>query len=282
MPLANTIPFSKHPLETSSQLDEYASDIKVVGQPPRLVEAYDDKNFVNAFLRNQGKVTMPKSFVARNSSNIDSLLQEQDLSLPIVAKPIRGQGSQGVKVCRKLQDLASHVDSLGPNNAMLEEYLSGIEGTVTVIPPSESRPDYWAMPVVVRFNHEDGIAPYNGVIAVTANSRVLSQEEVEKDPAFERVSRECEEVARLLQVTAPVRIDVWKSSGEAVVRFVLFDINMKPNMTAPARPGREDQASLTVMAAAGLGWTPANLLRNISKTASTLKELRDIELPIRM
>ncbi|KAF2165632.1 hypothetical protein M409DRAFT_67028 [Zasmidium cellare ATCC 36951] len=278
---ANTILFSNHPLQVSSQLDGYASHVKVVGQPPRLVEAYDDKNFVNAFLRKQSYFTMPKSFVAPNSSNIESLLKNHDLTLPVVAKPLRGRGSQGVKVCRTIQDLSSHIDSLGPSNAMLEEYLSGVEGTVTVMPPSDSKPDYWAMPVVVRFNHEDGIAPYNGVVAVTANSRVVPQEEANNDPAFDRVQRECEAVARMLKVKAPIRIDVRKCSEQAGATFLLFDVNMKPNMTAPGRPGREDQASLTALAAAGLGWTPADLLQNILETASTLKDLRNIELPIR-
>jgi len=33
------------------------------------------------------------------------------------------------------------------------------------------------------------------------------------------------------------------------------------NMTAPGRPGRKDQASLTAMDAVGLGWGLARLLR---------------------
>lgn len=278
---ANTILFSDHPLQTSRELDRYATDIRVIGQPPRLVEAYDDKNFVNAFLRKQGSFTMPKSIMAPNSPNMELLLSKHKLSLPVVAKPIRGRGSQGVKVCRTIQDLASHIDSLGPNNAILEEYLSGAEATVTVTSPSENNPDYWAMPVVIRFNHQDGIAPYNGIVAVTANSRVVPPDEASKDPAFDKVQRECEAVARLLKVKAPIRIDVRKASRDADASFVLFDVNMKPNMTAPGRPGRDDQASLTAMAAAGLGWTAADLLRNILGTASTLEELRAVELPVR-
>ena len=90
---------------------------------------------------------MPKSFVAPDSENIESLLRENGLSLPLVAKPIRGRGSQGVKVCRSIPDLTTHIDQLGPIHAMLEEFLQGIEGTVTVMPPSQGRPDYWSMPV---------------------------------------------------------------------------------------------------------------------------------------
>ena len=50
---------------------------------------------------------------------------------------------------------------------MLEQYLSGKECTFTAVSPSAASPDYWAFPIVWRFNHDDGIAPYNGVVAVT-------------------------------------------------------------------------------------------------------------------
>lgn len=45
-------------------------------------------------------------------------------------------------------------------------------------------------------------------------------------------------------------------------------------MTGPGRPGREDQASLTAMAAAGCGWDYPTLLQNIFHGASTLETFR--------
>jgi hypothetical protein len=45
-------------------------------------------------------------------------------------------------------------------------------------------------------------------------------------------------------------------------------------MTGPGRPGRENQASLTALAAERLGWDYPTLLRNILGTARTLEELR--------
>jgi hypothetical protein len=72
---------------------------------------------------------------------------------------------------------------------MLEEYLSGEEATITVMPPSRDRPDYWAIPIVTRFNHDGGIAPYNGVVAVTANSRVISLEEFRADSRYGEAAR---------------------------------------------------------------------------------------------
>lgn len=53
-------------------------------------------------------------------------------------------------------------------------------------------------------------------------------------------------------------------------------------MTGPGRPGRDDQASLTMMAASALGWDYKELLRQIlatSSTLATLRELRPKEIP---
>jgi hypothetical protein len=45
-------------------------------------------------------------------------------------------------------------------------------------------------------------------------------------------------------------------------------------MTGPGRPGRSDQASLTAIAAAELGWSFPTLLRQMIATATTLGALR--------
>ena len=39
---ANTIVFASHPLQTSPHLNKYENEIKVIGQPPLLVEDFDD------------------------------------------------------------------------------------------------------------------------------------------------------------------------------------------------------------------------------------------------
>lgn len=51
-------------------------------------------------------------------------------------------------------------------------------------------------------------------------------------------------------------------------------------MTGPGRPGREDQASLTAMAAASLGWDYPRLLEEILKSAATLHALRQASPPV--
>ncbi|KAH8193550.1 hypothetical protein TruAng_012285 [Truncatella angustata] len=225
---ANTILFSDHPLQTSARLIPYEDRIRVVSQPPRFVQAYDDKNLVNEILRTKN-FTLPKASLV---SSLDALRKavapEGALSFPVVGKPVRGRGSYGVTVCYTVEELTVHAGKLFDESPsiILEEYLAGQEGTVTVMPPSPERPDHWAMPVVVRFNHIDGIAPYNGDVAVTANSRVVSEEQAAKDTAYGSIAEQCVQVARLLRCTAPIRIDVrrFKEQGD----FALFDVNMKP------------------------------------------------------
>jgi hypothetical protein len=47
----------------------------------------------------------------------------------------------------------------------------------------------------------------------------------------------------------------------------MFDLNMKPNMTGAGRPGREDQDSLSCMAAREIGWSYGDLLVNMLRQA---------------
>jgi D-alanine-D-alanine ligase-like ATP-grasp enzyme len=230
---ANTIVFAQHPLQVSKSLTGLENEIWVVGQPPNLVELYDDKNVVNHYLRRQPGLTLPKAITVNpsNIDNLEDLLRSSRLLYPVVAKPIRGRGSHGVKVCSTLMDLSDHVQNLfiEAPEIMLEEFLSGEEITVTVLPPSPSQKgSYRSLPIVMRYNHINGIAPYNGVVAVTKNSRVLSVEEMTADSTYERAAKECEVVAELLRVTAPIRLDLRRFSNTSNSPFALFDVNMKP------------------------------------------------------
>jgi len=175
---------------------------------------------------------MPRAWMLTQDLSSDAALQVASLNLqfPIVAKPCRGRGSAGVKLCKKAAELAQHVESLYADSSvvMLEEFLRGEEGTVTVIPPSRSNSGYWALPVVTRFNHENGIAPYNGTVAVALNSRAVTEETSAADGTYAEVARQCESVAKLLRATAPIRIDVRRRDCSALSPFVLFDVNMKP------------------------------------------------------
>jgi hypothetical protein len=48
-------------------------------------------------------------------------------------------------------------------------------------------------------------------------------------------------------------------------------------MTGPGRPGRDEQASLTAMAAAQLDWDFSRLLLEILSTAVPLRNMREIK-----
>ncbi|KAF5491636.1 D-alanine--D-alanine ligase [Colletotrichum siamense] len=267
---ANTILFASHPLQTSARIGKHEKKIKVIGQGPLIVEKYDDKDFVNTLLRQQGSFTMPWACTIHANKDTPDY---KSYPYPVVAKPARGRGSHGVKVCQDENELSSHIKLLksqGTNAIIVEEFLAGEEATVTVMPPTSDK-GYWSLPVVTRFNHQDGIAPYNGTVAVTANSKAVVGFE---DPAYEEVAKECEKVGELLGTTAPIRIDVRRFKAGS--KFALFDVNMKPNMTGPGRPGRDEQASLTLLAAAALGWDYKELLRQILGTSYTLEALRKL------
>ncbi|KAL9099743.1 MAG: hypothetical protein Q9163_004797 [Psora crenata] len=227
---ANTILFASHPLQTSSRLSKYQQELRVVGQPPTLVDKFDDKEYTNNLLRAKGSFTMPQAWTVDLHADPQSFLKEQNLLFPIVGKPIRGRGSHGVSVCNSFAELYDHLRALSLDSpvAMLEQYLAGEEATITVMPPSKERSEYWSMPIVTRFNHENGVAPYSGVVAVTANSRALTQQEMQKDKRYGQAARECEEVSKLLHGTAPIRIDIRRLNDDPSTPFALFDINMKP------------------------------------------------------
>ena len=197
------------------------------------MELFDDKNLVNTLLRAHPGLTLPKAITVTQISGLHSKLAAAQLSPPFIGKPVRGRGSHGVKLCRTTEELEQHVCGLLAEESaevLVEEYLAGQEATVTVMPPSgASRPRHWALPVVTRFNHQHGVAPYNGVVAVTTNSRVVSRAEFDSEPTYADVARQCERVAQLLQCTAPIRVDVRRfRDGERDCPFALFDVNMKP------------------------------------------------------
>ncbi|KAJ5759174.1 hypothetical protein N7520_006330 [Penicillium odoratum] len=301
---ANTVLFAEHPLQTSSLLTPLESSVRVIGQPPLCADRFDDKSFTNDLLRLRGGLTLPRSWtvddprvapendtrglaqaqqqVQETLANVLSLIKDDDY--PIVAKPIRGRGSHGVKICENAPELAEHVARLFDESprVLLEEFLMGEEGTITIMPPSQqSTPGFedstrhaghWALPPVTRFNHVDGVAPYSGKVAVTVNSRAVTVAEMEADPAYAEIMKECEVVAGLLGTTAPLRIDIRRFRPGS--KFALFDINMKPNITGPGRPGRDDQTSLMGLAAESMGMNYPTFLQYVLGSAQKLGQLR--------
>lgn len=262
---ANTVLFGGHPLE------QWLGRVGIVGQRPRDVERFDDKWSTNRWLQGSG-LPIVRSRLAGASGASIAELAEAGLDFPLVVKPIRGRGSQGVslaaghaalqRACSALQD-----QGIYGNRFMLEEYLEGEELTVTVMPPGRyairgtrrDLPEHWSLPPVRRFNHQDGVAPYNGAVAVIRNSEVLDADR-RREPPVRQLLRDCERAARLVDAAAPIRIDCRAHPGSG---YQLFDLNMKPNMTGPGRPGREEHDSLSSLAARAIGWSYADLLKNM-------------------
>ncbi|PYH49578.1 glutathione synthetase ATP-binding domain-like protein [Aspergillus saccharolyticus JOP 1030-1] len=273
---ANTVLFSSHPLQVAESLAATDS-LFIIGQPPALVEDFDDKAYLNEQLRKHGSFTLPQSWVIHTTDEVASVLGSIH-RFPVIAKPVRGRGSHGVKLCHDSAELEAHVEILVQESSVMviEEFLTGEEVTITVMPPSAGHETHWSLPPVTRFNHVDGVAPYCGAVAVTANSRVVTADEMQ-DASYGSVMRQCEQVASLIGATAPVRIDTrrFREGSE----FAIFDINMKPNMTGPGRPGREDQASLCVLAAAAIGWDYGTLLQHILEGAVSLVRFRNYQNP---
>ena len=227
---ANTLVFSSHPLQTSSVLERHQNKVRVVGQPPNLVEKFDDKEYLNDLLRKKTDLPLPKAWTVSTKQDVASFIAKSDLPFPIVGKPIRGRGSHGVRVCQTPDILHQHIVKLLTESpiVMLERFLAGEEATITVMPPSQGRIDYWAMPVVTRFGHADNVAPYSGAVAVTSNSRAITEKEAERDNSYGTAAQQCETVARLISATAPIRVDIRRFANDAHSPFALFDINLKP------------------------------------------------------
>lgn len=265
---ANTVLFEGHPLET------VMADFDIVGQIPSAMQAFDDKYGTNILLAQAG-LPIARSFLLSGTgkesvcalADVEDACASRGMSFPMIVKPVRGRGSQGVTLVESLSDLRDAATALIEaatfgDMLMVEEFLSGEEMTVTVMPPASPRPDgsrastHWTLPPVYRFDQRGGVAPYNGDVPVTANSTAITPERL-SEPAIMAMIDGCVSAAALVDARTAVRIDC---RADRDGTFKLFDLNMKPNMTGPGRPGREDQDCLSAIAARAAGWSYVDLL----------------------
>lgn len=266
---ANTVLFEGHPLET------VLADFDIVGQLPATMQAFDDKFETNQLLAEAG-LPVARSFLLSGAAkeNVFALAEVEhacaacSMSFPMIVKPVRGRGSQGVTLVKTLVELRTAAGALIEaatfgDMLMVEEFLGGDEMTVTIMPPASPRPDgsraltHWALSPVYRFDQRGGVAPYNGDVPVTANSSAIDDERL-RDPAIAAMIDGCVLAAALVDARTAIRIDCRANQHGT---FKLFDLNMKPNMTGPGRPGREDQDSLSGIAARADGWAYVDLLQ---------------------
>ena len=236
----NTVLYEGHPIEQFT-------GVYVVGQRPADVARYDDKFTVNAELLKHG-------FPVIKSQTIGAA-DEYNGHFPCILKPIRGRGSQGVVRCDTPSDFAKTRDSLLAaeiygNTLMAEPYLPGQEITVSVFADGTS------LPIAERFAQKDGVAPYNGDVPVTENSRAVLYETA----AQRTIRRACEQAVLALDLKGLVRVDC---RADADGTYYMFDFNSKPNLTGAARPHRANQNCLTMISAAAQGWSYFDLLRKM-------------------
>ncbi len=267
----NTVLFAKHPI-----LKFKDKNLLIVGQKPQKVEIFDDKFYTNNLLK-EGGLPIPLSYLLSSNEH-----PKTNIKYPVVIKPVRGRGSQGVLVIQNKAALKRGATNLIAtkkygNKIIVEEFLPGKEITITVMPPGNynfknkvvKKTDHWSLPPVERFNHIDGIAPYNGIVAVVNNSRMISDKEL-NSTAIKEISQKCELAAKIIGAQAPIRIDCRKNIEG---KYQIFDLNMKPNMTGASRKHRKDQDSLTMIAAKGIGWNYQELILNILSQYWELKKI---------
>ncbi|WP_312517377.1 biotin carboxylase [Massilia sp.] len=264
---ANTVLFAGHPLE------RVMDKCWIVGQLPAAMQTADDKFATNARLRAQGlpvAASLLAAPVAREgvhalASLTQQTLAENGLGFPLIVKPVRGRGSQGVTQVDNHAAFMQAADQLITSklfgaDLIVEQFLIGTEMTVTVMPAQTGQDGVTRAPLplppVRRFNHDHGVAPYNGTVAVTSNSSALTADE-QSDPQVGAMLEACIRATRLVEARAPIRIDC-RADADGVLH--LFDLNMKPNMTGAGRPGRDDQDSLSAIAARAYGWDYSEVL----------------------
>ena len=236
--------------------DRYIGKVKVIGQKCSDVQTYDDKYYTNHILLEHGLDVV-------NDVSVKSA-DEYNGDFPCVIKPIRGRGSQGVSVIENKEQLDKVInklvaDKIYGSEFMIEPYLDGDEITVAVFPADSEHKKPYCLPPVSRFNYQNGIAPYSGKVAVSENSKA-----VENIEEYTDIIHNCEKAYEILGLKAPIRIDCRKNKDG---KYLMFDVNMKPNMTMATRVHRQNQDSLMMLAAEKAGYSRIGLIELFLNTA---------------
>lgn len=267
----------------------------------------DDKFAVNQKLKKLGLPIPESSLIKKegsSNSNDGSIfasitttlseidekwLGERGLFFPMVVKPRKGRGSQGVSVVQNLVDLKSAVkaifDETEQSNGVIfpkfgsecivERYLSGKEITVAVMPPGKyidakknvsEHKSHWSLPIIERSEHKNGVMPYSGVAPVSTNSRPLILDAKVTQETANVISEACAKSGVILGSSFPMRIDCRFDEKSGV--FFMFDVNPKPNLTATGRNAKRANAeNLASMSARAFGWPNEIFLYNIIQAA---------------
>ncbi|MFD5389256.1 hypothetical protein ACFWMG_30905 [Streptomyces sp. NPDC127074] len=274
---ANTNLYADHPLGEFIAQDH----LRVVAQPLRTVEAFEDKNFCRAGIAKLG-VDVPRQELVDLSetkklteNNLRNILNRISSSFPVIVKPCRGRGSEGVRRVGSARAAIQHIESLETTRFgtkfLIEEYLPGDEWAITVMPPGTyqspegeySTSEHWPLTAVRRIGHHYGVMPFSGAV-----SPLLNSEPAREDERLQEFKLLCTKIARRLNTTAPIRIDC-RADQSGLIKAI--DVNFKPSMTGPGRPGREHMSNLSAIAANAHGWTYTDLVIAISDNATQIR-----------
>ena len=241
----NTVLYATHPVQQFR-----GKGFDLIGQDPTAMDDLDDKYATNRKLAALGLPVVTDTLVRSVS--------EYKGTYPCVLKPIRGRGSQGVVRCKSQDELKAAIQAeldakIYGDRLMVEPYLSGQEITISLFP------DGTCLPVVARYQHRGGIAPYNGDVPVSENSKAVPTD----NPQLAAIVDACRQTAEPLELRALSRIDC---RADEAGNYYIFDYNPKPNITGAVRPHRMDQDCLTMIAARALGWSYFDLLQKMINT----------------
>jgi hypothetical protein len=124
---------------------------------------------------------------------------------------------------------------------------------------------HWTLPAIERTGHHGGVMPFSGVVPIQSNSKPAGD-----DDQLREFGKHAVKVAQFLNATAPIRIDC-REGADGVIKAI--DINMKPSMTGPGRPGREQMINLSAMSAGEIGWSYTEMLAAIAGNAAPIQEI---------
>jgi D-alanine-D-alanine ligase-like ATP-grasp enzyme len=269
--------FDEHPIAKFGSHE----NLYVVGQSLDVVEKFEDKDVCQAAISAIGVPVPVQALVNLDTGSaqgqVESAVSANNYTFPIIVKPVRGRGSAGVKVVDSVAEAAKHIESLaGPkfgSKFLLEEYLSGRELAVTVMPPGtyattdglHSEATHWTLPAIERTGHHGGVMPFSGVVPIQSNSKPAGD-----DDQVRAFAQHAIRVAQFLRATSPIRIDC-REGADGVIKAI--DINMKPSMTGPGRPGREQMINLSALAGKEIGWNYTELMAAIAANAAPIQRV---------
>ena len=274
---ANTSLFDEHPMANFGSRE----GLYVVGQPLDVVEKYEDKDVCQAAIEAIGVPVPVQALVNVETgpakAQIETAVAQNGLTFPVILKPVRGRGSAGVKVVDSVEEATEHIEShVGPkfgSKFLIEEYLAGRELAVTVMPPGtyetadgvSTEATHFTLPAIERTGHHGGVMPFSGVVPIQSNSKPAGD-----DSQLREFAKHAVRVAQFLKATAPIRI-YCRAGANGVIKAI--DINMKPSMTGPGRPGREQMINLSAMSAGEIGWNYTEMLAGIAANAAPIQRI---------